>query len=171
MDNGITPVQALIEEHHFVLAKLEALEDIFQHLDRKEENSARLEELTGFFKTAFWLHFDKEEQALFPEFDNFMPHGAGPLAVMIEEHNVLRDTNDVMQDAVARYLGAGDTPETRKTIKESGMHFIEFLKDHIFKEDKLFPRLAEMHLGTLKNSRVIKIFNEIEKPGIKANNS
>lgn len=163
MNVKVSAVQPLIDEHRQVLAKLDALEAIFQNLDHKEENAAGLKELMAFFDKAFWVHFDKEEQALFPEFDNFMPHGAGPLAVMIEEHGVLRDTNDVLQEAVARYLGDGDNALTRRAIEESGMHFIEFLRGHIFKEDKMFPELADMHLGESQNARVLARFAKIEQ--------
>jgi hemerythrin-like domain-containing protein len=92
--NKASAVQELMEDHHQVLARLDTLEIIFKNLDRKEENATKLKEQITLFKKAFWVHFDKEEQGLFPEFDNFMPHDAGPLAVMVEEHEVLRKTND-----------------------------------------------------------------------------
>jgi len=85
---------------------------------------------------------------------------------MIEEHGVLRDDNDVLQEAVARYLGDGDNALTRRAISESGMHFIEFLRGHIFKEDRMFPELAEMHLGESQNARVLALFARMEQaPG------
>lgn len=89
----VKPTDILKEEHKSALQKLDALEDLIGNLNQKERISVELKELTSFFDTDFWMHFDKEEKALFPEFDNFMPRGSGPLAVMIEEHEVLRKTH------------------------------------------------------------------------------
>lgn len=72
------PTDILKEEHKNVLLKLDALEDILDNLKQKEKISAKLKELTSFFDTDFWVHFDKEEKALFPEFDNFMPRAEAP---------------------------------------------------------------------------------------------
>jgi len=163
MAETMSPTEILTHEHHEVLGKLERLETIFKSLDHKHTIALELQNLTAFFKTDFWLHFDKEERALFPEFDNFMPHGAGPLAVMREEHNVIRDTNDVLQESVARYLGDGNDAPTRQKIIESGSHFIGYLRSHIAKEDGMFPQLASMHLHDRENARILKGYAEIEK--------
>src|ERR1039458_5665077 len=105
----VNPATILTQEHQAVLLKLEALENIFLNLGQPAKVSAQLKELTAFFDTQFWVHFDKEEQALFPEFDNFMPRGAGPLAVMRDEHEVIRNTWEQVHEGVASYLkDAGD---------------------------------------------------------------
>ena len=157
------PTEILKEEHQSVLEKLDALEDVIRNLEQKEKISVKLKELASFFKTDFWVHFDKEERALFPEFDSFMPRGSGPLAVMIDEHEVVRKTNAVMQNAIALYLNNDNSVETRQTISQNGMHFIDFLRSHISKEDSILFSMAEMHLGQLQNEKVVRLFYEIEK--------
>lgn len=157
------PTELLKEEHQGVLEKLESLERVINNLEQKEKVSPKLKELYSFFSTEFWVHFDKEEKALFPEFDSFMPHGTGPLAVMINEHEVLRETNAVMQEAVTMYLNNDDSSQTRQVITQNGMHFIEFLRNHILKEDSILFRMAEMHLDQKQNERVVNLFSEIEK--------
>lgn len=158
------PTDILKEEHEAVLEKLQSLEAAIDNLEQKERVSVKLKELSSFFNADFWVHFDKEEKGLFPEFDSFMPRGAGPLAVMINEHEVLRTTNEVMQKAIAAYLdNHDDGQETRQAITRNGMHFIEFLRSHIFKEDSVLFRMAEMHLEQTQNERVVKLFDEIEK--------
>ena len=169
MTSGQTPTEILKGEHENVLQKLDALEEVISHLDRKEEISPKLKELASFFKTDFWVHFDKEEKALFPEFDNFMPHGTGPLAVMIEEHEVLRKTNTVMQEAVTRYLNNSDDADTIHTITENGMHFIDFLNQHISKEDSILFVMADMHLNQIQMDKVVKLFHDMESAKDKSN--
>lgn len=156
------PTELLKDEHKAVLQKLTAMERIIGRLGEKEEISAELKELAAFFETEFWTHFDKEEKALFPEFDNFMPRGAGPIAVMMEEHVVLRKTNEVMQEAIARYLNHTDDAATRQTINQNGTHFINFLRAHINKEDSILFMMADMHLDQTQINKVIKLFGEIE---------
>ncbi len=158
-----SPVEILKQEHQSVLEKLKTLEWAINNLDKRAEVSPKLRELAEFFQVEFWVHFDKEEKALFPEFDNFMPRGVGPLAAMISEHEVLRDTNDEMQRAIASYLGADDSAETKKAIRQYGMHFIEFLRGHIQKEDGILFKMAEMHLTQSQNEKVVRLFPEIEK--------
>jgi len=158
-----SPVEILKQEHQSVLEKLKTLEWAFSNLNRRDEITPKLRELASFFKVEFWVHFDKEEKALFPEFDNFMPRGVGPIAAMISEHEVLRDTNEQMQEAIARYLELDDSPETRQAINQYGMHFIEFLRGHINKEDGILFRMAEMHLTPVQNEKVARLFPEVEK--------
>lgn len=164
MNDGRTPTNILKAEHQAVLGKLESMEEVINGLEQKDKVSSKLKELAAFFDKDFWVHFDKEEKALFPEFDNFMPRGAGPIAVMIDEHEVLRKTNAVMQTAIAAYLdGHDDSRATRQTIAQNGTHFIEFLRNHIFKEDNILFQMAEMHLQQAQNERAVRLFDEIEK--------
>jgi hemerythrin-like domain-containing protein len=159
----VNPASILTQEHQAVLLKLEALENIIRNLAQPVKVSAQLKELAAFFDTQFWVHFDKEERALFPEFDNFMPRGAGPLAVMLDEHEVIRNTWEQVHEGVAAYLiDAGDA-EAVHTIEEKGSHFIGFLRSHISKEDGLLFAMAEMHLNEGQKEKVVKLFSEIEK--------
>ena len=92
-----------------------------------------------------------------------MPHGAGPIAVMLEEHRVLRDTNEVMQEAIKRYLNGADDAETKQIVKEKVSHFIEFLRAHINKEDGILFAMAEMHLDQRQMEKVARQFQEMDK--------
>src|SRR3972149_1431779 len=150
------PTEMLKDEHQAVLKKLTALEGIIGRLDKRVD-LPELKELAAFFESEFWGHFDKEEKALFPEFDSFMPHGAGPIAVMLQEHVVLRDTNDVMQEAIKRYLGGAGDAETKRIIKQNGSHFIDFLRQHINKEDGILFMMADMHLDQRQMEKVARL--------------
>lgn len=158
------PTDLLKEEHKAVLQKLTDLEQLIDNLDQRDRVSAKLKELVSFFDTEFWIHFDKEEKALFPEFDSFMPRGSGPVAVMLQEHDVLRKTNGEIQRAVAKYLNQTDDAATRQSIYQNGTHFIGTLRDHIFKEDNILFRMAEMHLNPKQMEKVTLLFAQIETP-------
>lgn len=163
MNSPNLPADILSREHEAVLKKLDALEQCLNHLDKKEEVAAELSDLTTFFNTEFWVHFDKEEKAFFPEFDNFMPHGVGPLAAMRDEHELLRNTEEMFAEAVAAYLNNDESAQVKQSILQYGAHFIETLRSHITKENGLLPTMAEMHLGPRQNERILSLFAELEK--------
>ena len=163
MANTKSPTQLLSDDHRAVLRKLDALEKIYGNLDKKDQVSAELKDLTEFFKTEFWVHFTKEEDALFPEMETFIPRNAGPIGVMLMEHDDLRKTNDIIQKAVTDYLGGDNSEATKKTLQEHGGHFIELLKNHIDKEDNILFMMANMHLSQAQMDKINGLFATIEK--------
>ncbi len=156
------PTQLLTEEHQAVLQKLAAMEKDLARLDEREAISAELKELMAFFKTDFWVHFTKEEEALFPEIETFLPRDAGPLGVMLMEHEDLRKTNDVIQKAAAEYLAGDGNEATETTLREQGTKFIEVLSGHIEKEDNILFRMADMHLDQKQVEKIAALFAKID---------
>jgi hemerythrin-like domain-containing protein len=157
------PTEILKEEHENVLHKLDALEEVIGHLDDREAISDKLKELASFFKTDFWIHFAKEEEALFPEIEKFIPRDGGPTGMMLIEHEDLRNTNTEIQQAIDKYLRDADNLETKGMIQRHGTHFIGLLRDHINKEDNILFMMADMHLDQAQMDKVVKLFHEIEK--------
>ncbi len=165
MTNGKKPTEILREEHEDVLQKLDALEEVIGHLDKKEEISAKLKELASFFSTDIWIHFTKEEEALFPEIEKFIPREGGPTGMMLIEHEELRNTNTELQPVIDEYLRDSDNLEAKGMIQGYGTHFIGVLRDHIDKENNILFMMADMHLDQTQIDKVIKLFYEIEKGG------
>ncbi len=164
------PTEILKEEHENVLKNLNSLEEVISHLDKKEEISPRLKELASFFKTDFWIHFTKEEEALFPEIEKFIPREGGPTGMMLIEHEEVRNTNTEIQAAIDVYLRDSDDLEARGMIQERGTHFIGILRDHIDKENNILFMMADMHLDQAQIDKVIKLFYDIERSGEKGGN-
>ena len=148
-----------------MLRKLEALEEVISQVDKKETISAKLEELASFFKIDFWIHFTKEEEALFPEIEKFIPREGGPTGMMLIEHEDIRNTNTEVQRAIDDYFKDSDNSEVEKMIQEYGTHFIGVLRDHIDKENNILFMMADMHLDQTQIDKVIKLFYEMEKGG------
>ncbi len=165
MPSHKTPTEMLKEDHQHVLQKLDALEDITHHLDKKGEVAAKLKDLAAFFKTEFWVHFTKEEEALFPEIEKVIPREGGPTGMMFIEHEDLRKTNSRLQPAIADYLRDSDNAEARGVIQRDGTHFVELLRNHIDKEDNILFMMADMHLDQAQIDKVAKLFASIERAG------
>ncbi|MBI4284046.1 MAG: hemerythrin domain-containing protein [Chloroflexi bacterium] len=159
---GKQPTEILREEHENVLQKLEALENTVKHLDGHDEFSVKLEELASFFATDFWVHFAKEEEALFPELETFIPRGGGPLDIMYMEHEDLRNINATLQQAIKRYLENLNSVASRAAIQGQSSQFAGILRDHIHKENNILFMMADMHLGPAQNEKIVSVFSEIE---------
>ncbi len=170
MTTGKKPTELLKEEHENVLQKLDALEVVIGHLDRKEEVFPRLKELASFFQTDFWVHFVKEEEALFPELERFIPGEGGPLGVMLMEHEELRDMNAAMQGVISDYMSDALHLEVAEMTRKHGSHFIRLLRDHIDKENSILFAIADMHLDQTQVEKVTRLFTEIEKSGVQVSN-
>ena len=163
MDGQKKPTEILKEEHQHVLQKLDALEEVIGHLDKKEAISPKLKELASFFKADFWVHFTKEEEALFPEIEKFIPRDGGPTGMMLIEHEDLRNTNTEIQQAIEVYFRDADDLEARGIIQEHGTNIIGLLRNHIDKEDNILFMMADMHLDQTQIDKVVELFYEIER--------
>jgi hemerythrin-like domain-containing protein len=159
------PTDLLRDEHAGVLQKLTSLERIVTHPDTVDATVSELKALTGFFQTEFWVHFDKEEQALFPEMGKYGPPDRGPVGAMLREHEELRNSNERFQSAVASWLAGPDHAQNIGLIKELGTHFIWMLRDHINKEDNMLFIMAEEWLDASQKIRVGNLFREIGDRG------
>jgi len=156
-----------MEEHQQVLKKLSAMEGLLGNLEQKDKISTELKELAHFFKNDFWLHFDKEESALFPALGNYIPRNAGPLQMMFIEHEALRNTNEVFQHALADYFEDKDMSITRETIRKAGMGFIHSLRSHIDKENSMMFTLANVHLTKEQEDDIMRVFAQIDASAAK----
>jgi hemerythrin-like domain-containing protein len=156
------PAGILKEEHAAVLVKLATLEDLLGRLDDRDAVVPQLAELGAFFARDFWLHFDKEEYALFVELGRYVPRHAGPLQMMLDEHVELRNSHEVFNEALTDYLAGVDTPLTRETMRRTGLAFITALRSHIDKEDGMILTLANAHLTPAEEDRVVLIYGQIE---------
>ncbi len=156
------PTRVLKEEHRQVLEKLGTMEGLLERLEQKETVAPVLRTLAAFFEKDFWLHFDKEDIALFPELSKYIPRNAGPLQMMFMEHEDLRNSNEVFQHALSDYLEGEDSPLTRETVHKTGTDFVRALRSHIDKEDGMIFTLANAHLTRDQEDSVMCIFMQIE---------
>ena len=142
--------------------KLNVMECLLGNLEQKGKIAPALKELADFFKKDFWLHFDKEDLALFPKLGNYIPRNVGPLQMMFIEHEDLRNTNEVFQYALSDYFEDDDNPLTKETIRKAGIDFIRGLRGHIDKENAMMFTLANVHLTKEQEDDVMRIFAQID---------
>ncbi|MFQ5585954.1 MAG: hemerythrin domain-containing protein [Thermodesulfobacteriota bacterium] len=151
------PIEILMQEHRDVLEIVDNIGRLQKELkDSPTETVPRLKELITKLDKEFDIHsLSKEEKALFPAMETFMPREEGPIGVMIQEHiELVRRIQDYRES-----LDAGDY---NKAL-EAGSYIISVLPDHIYKEDNILYNMARMHLSSDDMDGVYQKMLDIEK--------
>lgn len=145
------PTDILREEHEMVLQILNSLE---QNLPAM--NMELLSENIAVLNKEFDKHsLQKEETALFPEIEKFIPREGGPTGMMIVEHQELVDFIGKFKQALA----ANDSD----SLNECGRHIIDVLRQHIDKENNILFNMADMHFSDEQKDVILKKFKQIDQ--------
>jgi hemerythrin-like domain-containing protein len=157
------PTEILSSEHRVIEQVLDCLEKIALQAEKQrkldaDDARAALEFLRTF---ADACHHGKEEHQLFPKLtERGIPRHAGPLAVMLSEHDTGRAHIQAMAaalDAAAR----GDAPALTRFVTEA-RGYVELLRDHIAKEDQVLFPMAEACLRDEDRTAVLAAFERVE---------
>ena len=151
------PIEILMQEHQDVLGIVSNITRLQQELkDTPDTTVPQLKELITKLENEFDVHsLSKEEKALFPAMETFMPRDEGPIGVMIQEHiELVQRIHDFKKS-----LENGDY---NKTL-EAGAYIGSVLPDHIYKEDNILYNMARMHLSSEDMDGVYQKMLDIEK--------
>jgi len=138
------PTLTLRDEHQVILKVLDCFEIALRRARQAGVVSrAEFEPFVGFFRDfADRCHHCKEEDRLFPCLERCgMPHEHGPIAVMLQEHQLGRAHVRAIAAALPAASG-GDEAAVKQVIRE-GESYVELLRNHIFKEDEVLFRMAD----------------------------
>jgi hemerythrin-like domain-containing protein len=140
-------IEILMTEHRFIEDVLGSLEAFVDQLEPDQQGARQhIEKYAEFFREfADRCHHGKEEDQLFATLgDHGFPRDAGPLFVMVGEHNMGRQRIKEL-GAIASGEGPLSNEELRQT-RESADAFIPLLRMHIQKEDEILFPAAERAL-------------------------
>jgi hemerythrin-like domain-containing protein len=157
------PTAVLVEEHELILRALEALE---KTLDRLEQGGipdrAFFEKMVEFLRTfADACHHGKEERLLFEHMVKALgfPRQAGPIAVMLSDHEAGRGFVRGMAEAAGR-LGAD--PAASAMLIENGRGYVQLLRSHIQRENGILFPMAEARMGPEDRAHLLEAFERFE---------
>jgi hemerythrin-like domain-containing protein len=159
-------IEVLMEEHRLIERVLGSLE---AYVDEIRAGEPLLREAIGEFARFFSgftdaHHHAKEEDILFRRMaEQGFPVGAGPLAVMLHEHDLGR----AHVKALAEF-GQGEgrlAPDEQNLILEHAFMYGPFLRQHIMKEDRV---LYPMALDLLKEPELDAMNAEFEAKDARA---
>ena len=107
-------------------------------------------------------HHAKEESKLFPALERRgIPHGDGPIGVMLAEHEMGRTYVRAIAEAARRY-SQGD-PLAAAGLVQSGRSYVSLLRQHIAKEDSVLFQMADRVLSEEEQAQLSEEFEVIER--------
>ncbi len=156
--------EILMQEHRVIERVLDALEKAANRAGR----GAAIR--PGFFADAAdfirgfadGCHHQKEEGVLFKAMESAgMPTQAGPIAVMLAEHEQGRAFTRSMLAAAERWEGGDEA--ARADVATAAKAYVALLREHIMKEDNvLFPMAAQVIPGG-QHSQVTAEIERVEE--------
>ncbi len=141
------PTEILSREHRVIESMLDALETQIRE-SKSGSPFPRLffDEALDFFRHfADGCHHAKEENLLFPRMrERGVPQYGGPIGVMLAEH----DQGRGYLKTIREHLDAAEegSAEARNVVFGNSAAYIEMLRHHIQKEDRILFRMAKMVL-------------------------
>jgi iron-sulfur cluster repair protein YtfE (RIC family) len=159
------PIQRLLEEHREIMAELEGLRAAVRDLAARGEAAVpgalpALERAGQMMASRLLAHARREDEALFPAIEAELGGGAGPTAVMREEHRAihsqaerfrrtLHELEAVEHPAIvaggAELSALASRGGSAARLREAAEHVIQLLDLHFGKEeDILFPMAREV---------------------------
>src|SRR3989338_10703562 len=144
------PTDILRKEHEIVLEILDKIEEGMKNKDIKSMacNIAILDK-------EFDKHsLNKEEKALFPEIEKFIPRDGGPTGVMVMEHKELVE----LIKSFKENLKIKDFEK----LNEIGNNILSILRPHIDKENNMLYMMADMHLGDKQKKAILEKFKKFD---------
>lgn len=123
-------------------------DDLFAEAENAVANDDWQTAMTQFkaFEAATLLHFSREENILFPAFEDRTGMSHGPTAIMRSEHVEMRETLQGMEQALAKqdadnYLGLAET-------------MLMLLRQHNMKEEQILYPMADQALADSASAMV-----------------
>jgi len=144
-----TPTRILRDQHKNILKIADVLQEVFAN---EPEPGAfdydALEQCVAFIRLyADALHHGKEEDLLFPELEQRgLPRHAGPIAVMLQEHEQGRAYARTMAETIPAARGGDE--HARRRLLSAGLGYVELIRGHILKEDNVLFNMADQLIDT-----------------------
>ena len=165
----MSPTETLKHEHKIVLLVLNGAEREARSIQTGNGvHVEEIEQMVDFFRTFVdRCHHGKEERHLFPSMHGKgMPLDAGPLAVMLHEHELGRGAVRAIAEALDRVKRgeAAAGPDLAAAL----LGYVELLRNHISKEDNVLFPMADRILPAEEQSGLAMAFEKVEEEEIGA---
>ncbi len=157
------PTEILSAEHRVIERVLDCLDRIAARATEREVLDVRsTQNVLRVLRTfADACHHGKEEKLLFPRMEaRGMPRHVGPLAVMLEEHELGRRAVRALTEAVEAVMGGNKAGIA--LFAHHAREFTDLLRDHIAKEDEILFPMAESMFTAEDRAQLLKAFESVE---------
>lgn len=164
------PTEFLLAEHRVIERVLAAFTTMMDRAVATDAGAAGdalvredVDDAIRFFRVfADWAHHAKEEELLFPALEAAgLPPRAGPTSVMRQEHELGRRLMGRLDD-LAEAACSGPGP-SRDHFVTTGREFVDMLRSHIAKEDRILFPMADQMLGPGVQASLAAAFRNLER--------
>ena len=159
----MSATKCLREEHQVILRVLGYFTKALDAAQSKSEVTSEVfAPFVQFFRGfADHCHHCKEESRLFPALEDVgMPSDAGPIAVMLYEHEQGRAL--VARMAASLDAASSGDEAAREEVLDAGRQFVTLLSGHIEKEDHVLFNMADDMLQGEATGALLDAYNEEE---------
>src|SRR3989338_9203056 len=144
------PTDILRKEHEKVLRILDEIEE-----NMENKNTASMTKNITLLEKEFDKHsLNKEEKALFPEIEKFIPRDGGPTGVMVMEHKELVELIKKFKEKLNK--------KDFNSLNETGNSIFSILRPHIDKENNMLFMMADMHLDDKQKKIILDKFKKFD---------
>jgi hemerythrin-like domain-containing protein len=106
-------------------------------------------------------HHHKEEGVLFKMMvENGFPIQGGPVAMMLNEHEMGRQYTRAMRAAAEKWAQGDES--ARQVAVENALGYVALLRQHILKEDNILFPMADRAIPTAQHADVVSGFEQVE---------
>lgn len=158
-----TATGILRDEHKAILKMLDATEETARRLQQRKDVAPEvLSGLLEFLRIfADRCHHGKEEDCLFPLLEEKgMPRDAGPIGVMLHEHDLGRGLIREMVESSEAF--AAGRQEAGLRWADAALNYVVLLRAHIDKENDILFVMADGMLSESEQASLVKAFEKVE---------
>jgi hemerythrin-like domain-containing protein len=150
----VDAISLLMDEHQLILRALDALDAFAAKVARGGQHQEELGRFVRFIREfADARHHGKEEDILFEAMVAAgFPRQAGPIAVMLMDHDAGRAFVSVLAERSAQAVPWTDID--RRAVAEAAGGYSSLLRGHILKEDQILYPMARQRLHDEALARV-----------------
>lgn len=164
---NVKPTDQLMDEHTTIKTMTSILQAVAARLESGHDvDAGHMESMVEFIRLfADRYHHGKEEDLLFAAMEDAgIPREGGPIAVMLQEHDVGRGYVRGMSDAIAAYKAADK--RAARDIASNARAYAELLTDHIAKENEILYPMANAHIPPATQHALLERFEGVEEDKI-----
>jgi len=159
----MTPTETLKHEHEVILMVLDTAQREAETIGATAKVDAeRIRKFLDFFLNfADRCHHSKEEKLLFRRMiERGFPSEAGPIAVMLAEHDQGRAHLKAVEESLPAASG-GDASATAE-VRDHLIGYVELLRQHIDKENNVLYIMADQILTANDQTDLASAFEKVE---------
>jgi len=163
------PLTALRDEHSSVLSELYSIDRQLGWLESTGPEKShrillRLLSYSERFASDLSLHFQREENALYPLLEKRMGDNPEPVTVMKQEHPRLMKCLDTFTSEVSRMIKEHDAVRTWN-LSSTLQDLRSELSDHVSREERVLFWIAELRFSKSDRNKVSFELAQMNRPG------